>query len=403
MFLILLTAFLDILGIGLFIPTLPTIITSFWVNSSWTGYTQAVYAIGMFVGWLFFWRLSDTYGRKRMLSFTSILNLLSYVIMLVSIWSLTMETGTNTMISEMTGISLAHLREIFSGFTPIFWLFLFSRFIGGLGWSGFWVIQAYISDISSPAEKTKRMGYIGATFWLAFLIGPAIGGILSSYASIQAVIILCIIVIAANVLSIWIVLEEPKKHHLIENIDLAHFHFSRTVVTLLFLSFGATLWFAAMQSMSSQFYADRFWFTASQIGYTMAMVGIVAITYQWWLVKFIRKVFDEVAMIRLAFSVLAVAFVGFAMNSSPVWLFFWIAFFPLGMGSFQPSVMSLIANKAGKEVGKVMGYNTSIQSIWQIAGPLVAGLLYTPGSGLPFFASAGIFALLFIVSLSLSD
>lgn len=50
MFLILTTAFLDILGLSLFLPMLPSIIASFGVNPSWTGYTQAVYAIGMFIG-----------------------------------------------------------------------------------------------------------------------------------------------------------------------------------------------------------------------------------------------------------------------------------------------------------------------------------------------------------------
>ena len=59
------------------------------------------------------------------------------------------------------------------------------------------------------------------------------------------------------------------------------------------------------------------------------------------------------------------------------------------MGSLQPSLGSLIAQNAGKEVGKVMGYNTSIQSIGQIFGPIIAGMLYVPGSGLPFLVSAG--------------
>ncbi len=85
MFLILATAFLDILGMSLFLPMLPSIIADFWVNPSWSGYTQAVYACGMFVGGLFFWKLSDIHGRKKILSFTSIINFLSYIIMLVSI------------------------------------------------------------------------------------------------------------------------------------------------------------------------------------------------------------------------------------------------------------------------------------------------------------------------------
>ena len=153
--------------------------------------------------------------------------------------------------------------------------------------------------------------------------------------------------------------------------------------------------------MSTQFYTDRFHFDATSIGYTMAMVGIVSIIYQGFLVKYVRRFFDEVMMIRIALFILTFGFVGFALNTSPYLLYFWIAFFPLGMGSFQPSVSSLIAQNAGKEVGKVMGYNTSIQSIGQIIGPLIAGLLYLPGSGLPFLVSAGIFFVLFFIGLRL--
>ena len=399
--LILITAFLDILGISLFIPILPSIIQGFWVNPSWTGYTQAFYAIGMFVGGLFFGRLSDTYGRRKMLTYTSVINLASYIIMLVSIWSIHINMGWIELHApvDRIGLPVNHLMNIFSGMSPLFLLFLGARFIGGLGGAGFGVIQAYISDISNPAEKTRNMGLMGAAFGTAFLIGPAIGWLLSTVTSIPSIIMLCSLVVAVNVFSIYFYLEEPKKHAETVTVHLTDFHFSHTVILLLTLSFWATLGFAAVQSMSTQFYADRFHFDATKIGLTMAMVGFISIIYQWWLVKYIRKYLDEIMMIRLAFCVLLIGFIGFSFNQSPYLLFFWIALMPIGMGSFQPSVSSLIAQSAGNEVWKVMGYNTSIQSIGQIFGPILAGLAYiVPGSGLPFLISAGIFGILLILA-----
>ena len=53
----------------------------------------------------------------------------------------------------------------------------------------------------------------------------------------------------------------------------------------------------------------------------------------------------------------------FAINTSPVLVYLIVGLFPLAMGTFQPGINSLIASKAGKEVGKVMGYNTSVTSI----------------------------------------
>ena len=48
--LILATAFLDMLGLGIFIPVLPDIISNFGIAASWSGYTQGIYALGMFIG-----------------------------------------------------------------------------------------------------------------------------------------------------------------------------------------------------------------------------------------------------------------------------------------------------------------------------------------------------------------
>lgn len=131
----------------------------------------------------------------------------------------------------------------------------------------------------------------------------------------------------------------------------------------------------------------------------MAMVGIVSIVYQGAVVKHLRKYFNEMTMIRFAFFILTIGFIGFGLNHNPYYLFAWIALFPIGMGSFNPSIGSLLAQNAGKEMGKVMGYNTSIQSIGQIFGPIIAGMLYVvPGSGVPFLSSAAIFSLLFVLA-----
>ncbi len=96
---------------------------------------------------------------------------------------------------------------------------------------------------------------------------------------------------------------------------------------------------------------------------------------------------------------LAIGMVFLAFNEYAVLIFFIIILFPLGMGSFNPSVSSLLSKDAGKHAGRVMGMNTSVTGIGGIIGPVLTGWLYAIHITFPFWASAVLFLLLFSVSI----
>lgn len=147
---------------------------------------MAVYSIGMFIGGFVFGKLSDKYGRKSMLIITSIFNVLGY------------------------------LTVIFAPIWGLFLIFVAGRFVAGLAGSGIEVTQAYVSDISTPENRTKQMGMIGAMFGLGFLVGPAIGGAIA-LVSYTAVGIAGMIAAAINLLLIILFLPEPKNTFMLMN------------------------------------------------------------------------------------------------------------------------------------------------------------------------------------------
>lgn len=209
--------------------------------------------------------------------------------------------------------------------------------IGGVGGAGFSVVQAYISDISSPADRAKNMGMMGAAFGFAFLIGPAIGGVIGANYGVDFVGYGCITAIIANLLSIVFFLKEPTKHLQLTE-DHTKFHFSPVVIVLLTLSAGSTFAFSAVQSGTSQFYHDVFGFDAHRIGYTLSFVGVISIIYQGGLVRHIRKYINEVHMMILGFIAMILGLTLFSLNTDPVLVYGIIFLFPLAMGSIQPSV-----------------------------------------------------------------
>lgn len=109
--LILLTAFLDILGMSLLIPIFPDLTAHFHAAESWTMWIQSIYSLGMFLAGFVVGNLSDTYGRKNMLIVTSILNLLGYIF---SLMALSMGNPSATL---------------------VFGFYLVARFIAGIGGS----------------------------------------------------------------------------------------------------------------------------------------------------------------------------------------------------------------------------------------------------------------------------
>ena len=89
--LILITAFIDVVGIGILIPVLPSLIASFGQAGEWVAYSTAIYSVGTFAGGFIFGPLSDRFGRKPMLVCTSLANTLGYAILIFSpsfIWFL---------------------------------------------------------------------------------------------------------------------------------------------------------------------------------------------------------------------------------------------------------------------------------------------------------------------------
>src|SRR6478672_5832502 len=152
---ILVTVFVDVIGWGLIIPVMPTLIAGMKkipVNeaSSYGGWLLSAYAIMQFICAPILGNLSDKYGRRPVLLFS------------------------------LLGFGVDYL---FLAFAPTIWWLFIGRIIAGATGASFTTASAYIADISAPEKRAQNFGLIGAAFGLGFILGPVIGGVLGQFGS----------------------------------------------------------------------------------------------------------------------------------------------------------------------------------------------------------------------------
>ncbi len=111
-----------------------------------TGFLASVYSMMGFLFTPFWGRLSDRIGRRPVL--------------LYSIFG--------------TAVGYA-----FFAFASSLWFLFAARIIDGITGGNIGTAQAYLSDITPPEERAKNFGLFGATFGIAFAIGPLIGSALT--------------------------------------------------------------------------------------------------------------------------------------------------------------------------------------------------------------------------------
>ena len=391
---IILTAFLDILGLGLLIPVLPPIVRDFAERAAAgldpsgavlfhflgsvvsdpaalaNGLAFSLFSLGMLIGGITFGSLSDRIGRKKTLLFTASLGIAGY---------------------------------LFFGLSSSILAFLAGRFLSGLAGGGFPVTQAYIGDLYDPKERAVKMGMVGAAFGAGFTIGPALGGFISGF-GLHTVGLISAAVMLVDLALIYFVLPEPKHHEWHakrpEHETSSPFPWGELLPVYAVAS-AVALGFSGMQSTFGFVLPDRFHVSQQAVGYALGIVGLTSIAFQGYLIRYVRAVFLEKGMLLFGLSVMTLAFALFSVNPFTVAAFAIPTLFSIGFGSVNVSTSALISRIAPGHAGRALGTNGSAMSLANIFGPLVANALYsiqfsiygTPVGFWTYAASACFFAL----------
>jgi DHA1 family tetracycline resistance protein-like MFS transporter len=376
--------FVDLLGFSILIPLIPFYAKEFQASDTVIGLLVASYAAAQLVGAPLLGRLSDKYGRRPVL-LISILGTIAGFIMLI----------------------FANSLEL---------LFL-SRIVDGLTGGNISVAQAYITDITDEKNRAKGLGLIGAAFGLGFIVGPALGGLLSTIGANfsgflaweYALPALAATVLASfNWLAVYFWLPESlTKEQMAEAAanpqkNAFSWHalqvaFARPLVgPLLKTRFFFSLAFAMFQTVFALYALDRFGFGAAETAYVLTYVGIIIAVVQGGLIGRLTARFDEGNLLFVSVIMMSGSLLIWAVAPT-IWVLLLIMI-PLAFsgGVFNTVINSqLTKSVTPQEIGGTLGLSAALESGTRVLAPTMGGLLLdTMGSWSPGIVSGLLVAVL---------
>lgn len=351
LFAIFLIVFIDLLGFGLILPLLPYYAETFGATDFQVGLLVAVYAAAQFIATPILGRLSDRVGRRPVLLISIAGNLVGFIILALA-----------------RSLGMLFIARIIAGFTG-----------GNIS-----VAQAYISDVTDARSRARGLGLIGAAFGLGFIIGPALGGVLSQWGfavpalGAAALSLLNLILVAA-----WLpesltlqARQEAQARPPLTLRAMVEALRKPLVGPLLHTRFFFAMAFSTFQTIFALYALRRFNLGPRETGYILTYVGVLSVLVQGVAVGRLTQRFSERALILAATALMALSLLGWAWAPSVPILLVILAPTALSGGVLNTVINSAISKVvAPTDVGGTLGIASALEALTRILSPALGSLL----------------------------
>jgi multidrug resistance protein len=402
---LMITAFIDMVGTLMIIPLMPFYAKQFGANGLMVGLLVSSFSIAQLVSAPLGGRFSDRYGRRPAL---------------------------------IVGLAASAIAYVIFGYANSLWLLFLSRLVQGSGGGTVSVIQAYVADAVKPEERAKGLGWLSAATNAGVALGPVLGSYmlgLGAHGPGLAAAILCLL----NIGFAW--------RFLVESRDMAEARStkhkpgrSRTAVMrvvthssepaprliwIYAIGIGA---FQGTNAILALFLAARFGVTTHTIGYFYTYIGCIAVLTRAFVLGWAVDKYGEARLSRLGQTLLAMglaaipfmypmtdpeafaARLGHIIPVSAVAFLPYlplaaaVALLPLGTAFTFPCVTALLSRVIPSgERGLYMGVQQTFGGIARVAFPILAGWAFDRFPGLPFLVSAGLVAGTILLGLGMEE
>jgi DHA1 family tetracycline resistance protein-like MFS transporter len=373
LFAVIFTVFIDLLGFGILIPVIPQLLANphspfFLLAAHMTlgqgyillGFLTAIFPFMQFIATPLLGELSDRFGRKPILAISLLGTCLSYVMFAI-------------------GILTKNLPLLF-----------ISRAFDGITGGNIAVAQAAIADVSTPENRAKNFGLIGAAFGMGFILGPFLGGKLSdptvvSWFNAATPFWFAAILSFTNVLSVVFLLPETLKQ---KSKELT-LHWTKSIRNIATVNFLFQAGFTFFTTFFSVFLITKFNFTQGSIGNYFAYVGVWIAFAQAVITRKVSGKFNEQEILRFALIGTGIFILAQFLPHQWWGLLLVTPFFAIFNGLSQANLTSLVSRSVGPErQGEILGINASVQALAQTIPPILSGYIAaTVAARAPIFVS----------------
>ena len=364
---LMLTVFINLVGFGVIVPLLPFFAEALDAPAWQITLMFAAYSLGQFFGEPFWGRLSDRIGRKPVLMATTALNVVGY-------------------------LALA--------FAPNIWAAIAVRLFTGVGAGNISTIQGYVADVTPPERRAGRMGLIGAAFGLGFIVGPALGGLLTNEDAgrigFQIPIFTAAGLAALSCLGIGLFLRESHAGHdpaVPRPKFLSGVHEARAnpvIVRVLLVTFVYMAAFAGMESTFGLWAQARHGWGAREVGLSFMVIGLVSSICQGLITGRLARRFGEARVLAFGMALFGSSLFVQTLVTEDLLVPVVMAFGGFGMALAMPNISALISRSTSPDrQGALLGLNMAAGSLARMGGPIVAGVTFSAlGPNAPFLTGA---------------